>query len=166
MVISVLYPGQETEPRAEFQEKLAELHSSTSVIFEVEFRAHFVGRKTTGSLRLWKECWIITQRSPKDGKKRRRNWRVCKGGGGAVRRQNSSSLPVGMQTGTTTMETSGNFSENKSCDHMTQRCHSWACTRGLHSTTETLTHPWLLPLYCKEQGNPIIPDVRKQMSGW
>lgn len=41
MVISVLYPGQETEPKADFQEKLAQVHSSTLVVFEVEFRARF-----------------------------------------------------------------------------------------------------------------------------
>lgn len=43
MVISVLYPGQETEPKADFQEKLAQVHSSTLVVFEVEFRARFGG---------------------------------------------------------------------------------------------------------------------------
>lgn len=52
MVIRVLYPGQETEPKAEFQGKLAEVHSSTLVVFEVVFRARFGGRKTPGSLRL------------------------------------------------------------------------------------------------------------------
>lgn len=52
MVISVLYLGQEIEPKAEFQEKLAKVHSFTLVVFEVEFRAHFGGRKTPGSLRL------------------------------------------------------------------------------------------------------------------
>lgn len=59
------YPGQETEPKTEFQEKLVRVHSSTLVVFEVEFRAHFGGRKTTGSLKIMKRMLNYNLEKPK-----------------------------------------------------------------------------------------------------